>query len=95
MTNQPEHSSDLPQAVVDALWRGNRSEAIELLQRVRHIEREEARELVATYILFNSAVQRRMDDGQPKLSWGIMPWLILFQAILVAIGYFLFFHDKW
>lgn len=93
MTNHPEHSSALPQEVIDALWRGKRSEAVELLQRERNIGKEEARDLVATYILFNSAVQRKMDDEQPKLSWGFMPWLMLFQAIVVAIGYFLFFRN--
>jgi hypothetical protein len=94
MTNEPGYSQDLPQEVIDALWRGNRNEAIELLQRKRNIDREQARDQVATYILFNRAVQRRMDDGQPRMGWGLMPWLILFQAIVVAIGYFLFFRDQ-
>jgi hypothetical protein len=36
-----------------------------------------------------------MKDSQSETQWGLMRWLILFQAIAVAIGYFLFFRDQW
>ncbi|MDH4097706.1 MAG: hypothetical protein OEU87_05250 [Nitrospira sp.] len=94
MITQPEQSSDFPKSVLDALWRGKRSEAIDLLQRERNISREEAREVVGTFILANKSVQRRMDDEQPKLSWGYTPWLLLLQAIVVAVGYYLLFYEK-
>ncbi len=93
MTWTPGHPPELPQEVIESLWRGNRGEAIELLQRELQIGREEARELVAAYILSNRAVQRRMDDGQSKLSWRVIRWVILFQAIAVAIGYFMLFRE--
>jgi hypothetical protein len=93
MINQPEQSSDLPESVLEALWRGKRSEAIDLLQRERGISREEAREWVGTFILANKSVQRRMGDEQPTIGWGLIRWLMLFQAIAVAVGYYLFFRD--
>jgi hypothetical protein len=34
-----------------------------------------------------------MGDEQPKLGWGLLRWLMLFQAIAVAIGYYLFYRD--
>jgi hypothetical protein len=94
MTNTPGHPHDLPQRVVEALWRGNRSEAIELLRREWNLDHEEARERVAAYILSNSSLQRRMTDSESETRWGVMRWLILLQAIAVAIGYFLFFRDQ-
>jgi hypothetical protein len=93
MTTQPEQSPDLPESVMDALWRGNRREAIDSLQRERNLSRDEAREVVGTFILSNPAVRRGMGDEQPKLGWGLIRWLMLFQAIAVAIGYYLFYRD--
>lgn len=93
MTTQPEQSTGFPESVHDALWRGKRSEAIDLLQREWNIPRDEARELVGSFILANKSVQRRMGDEQPTIGWGLIRWLILFQAIVVAIGYYLFYRD--
>ncbi len=96
MTHQPGHAPDLPQKAVDALLRGERQEAISYLEKERHVSREEARELVAAFILSQPGHSLRMKDTQSEARWGgLMGWLILLQAIVVAIGYFLFFHDKW
>jgi hypothetical protein len=93
MTTQPELSTGFPESVNDALWRGNRSEAIDLLQREWSIGRDEARELVGSVILANKSLRRRMGDEQPKIGWGLIRWLIVLQAIVVAIGYYLFYRD--
>lgn len=93
MTTQPEQPAGFPESVHDALWRGKRSEAIDLLQREWSISRDEARELVGSFILANRSLQRRMGDEQPTIGWGFIRWLILFQAIVVAIGYYLFYRD--
>jgi hypothetical protein len=93
MTSHLQQVPDLPPNVVDALQRGERKEAITLLQQERNLVREDARELVANYILLTPGL--RMKDIHPETRWGLMRWLILFQAIVVAVGYFLFFHDKW
>ena len=84
---------DLSAKVIDALRRGEREEAIVTLQQERNLTREDARELVANYIMLTPGM--RMKDTLSEARWGRMGWLILFQAIVVAIGYFLFFHGKW
>ena len=83
----------MPPKVLDALLRGERAEAIEHLQRERNLSREEAREVIANVIILQPGL--RMKDTQSETRWGLMRWLILLQAIVVAIGYFLFFHGKW
>lgn len=94
MTHMPGQVPDLPQKALEALWRGERSEAIEQVQLERNLGVEEARELVATYIMSQPALQRRMKDSQSETRWGIMRWLIMVQAIAVALGYFLLFRDQ-
>jgi hypothetical protein len=63
----------------------------------RNISREEAREMVAAFILSQPSLQAtmRLKESRAETQWGLMRWLILFQAIAVAIGYFLFFRDQW
>ena len=94
MTSEQLQPSDLPPKVIEALWRGERSEAIVQLQLERNLGLDEARELVASYILSQPSLRRRMKDTQSETRWGIMRWLILIQAIAVAIGYFLLFREQ-
>jgi hypothetical protein len=94
MTNEPGPLPELPPQVLEALWRGDRSEAIVQLQLERNLGLEEAKEQVASYILSQPSLRRRMRDSQSETRWGIMRWLILIQAIAVAIGYFLLFRDQ-
>jgi hypothetical protein len=84
---------DLPPNVLDALSRGERSEAITLLQSAQNLSREDAREQVATYIMSQPGLGRRMKDSQPSTPWGLLRWLFLAQAIAVAIGYLLLFKE--
>jgi len=84
---------DFSEKVLDALKRGEREEAIVTIQQERNLTREDARELVANYIMLTPGI--RMKDTLSEARWGRMGWLILFQAIVVAVGYFLFFHGKW
>lgn len=93
MTSQLRERPDLPTKVVDALQRGEREEAIVGIQQELHLSREDARDLVANYILLTPGM--RMKDTESNTRWGLMRWLLLFQAIVVAIGYFMFFHGKW
>lgn len=86
---------ELPTKALEALSQGDRNEAIEQVRLERNISREEAREVVAAFILSQPSLYRRMKDSQSETQWGLMRWLILFQAIAVAIGYFLFFRDQW
>ncbi|HWV46947.1 MAG TPA: hypothetical protein VN039_13160 [Nitrospira sp.] len=88
---------DLSPKALDALSQGDRSKAIEQIQLERNMSREEARELVAAFILSQPSLQAkmRMEENRAETQWGLMRWLILFQAIAVAVGYFLFFRDQW
>jgi hypothetical protein len=95
MTEELRVEYDLPKKALEALSQGDRSEAIEQVRLERNISREEAREVVASFILSQPSLHRRMKDSQSETQWGLMRWLILFQAIAVAIGYFLFFRDQW
>jgi len=85
----------LPKKALEALAQGDRNEAIEQVRLERNISREEAREVIAAFILSQPSLHRRMKDTQSETQWGLMRWLILFQAIAVAVGYFLFFRDQW
>jgi hypothetical protein len=94
MTNEPGYAPDLPEKTLEALGRGDRSEAIEHLRSERNLSLEDAREQVATYILSRPSLRRRMRDSQSETRWGMMRWLILLQAIAVALGYFFLFRDQ-
>jgi hypothetical protein len=88
---------DLPHKALEALSQGDRSKAIELIQLERNISREDARDLVAAFILSQPSLQAtmRLKESRAETKWGLMRWLILFQAIAVAIGYFFLFRDQW
>jgi hypothetical protein len=88
---------ELPKKALEALSEGDRSKAIDQVQMERNIRREEAREMVAAFILSQPSLQAtmRLKESRAETQWGLMRWLILFQAIAVAIGYFLFFRDQW
>ncbi len=88
---------DLSQKALEALSQGDRSKAIEQIQLERNISREEARDVVAAFILSQPSLQAtmRLKESRAETQWGLMRWLILFQAIAVAVGYFLFFRDQW
>ena len=88
---------DLSHKALEALSQGDRNKAVDLVQQERNMSREDARELVAAFILSQPSLQAkmRMEENRAGTQWGLMRWLILFQAIAVAIGYFLFFRDQW
>jgi hypothetical protein len=97
MAEESRVEYDLPKKALEALAQGDRSTAIEQTQLERNMSREDARELVANFILSQPSLQAKMrlEENRAGTQWGLMRWLILFQAIAVAIGYFLFFRDQW
>jgi hypothetical protein len=84
----------LPKKALEALSQGDREEAIKHVMLEGNLRREDARELVASFLLTQPSLLRRMKDTQSETKWGLMRWLILLQAIVVAVGYFLFFRDQ-
>lgn len=97
MTEESRVEHDLPPKALEALSQGNRNGAVDVVQQEKNLSREDARELVAAFILSQPSLQAKMrfEESRAGTSWGLMRWLILFQAIAVAIGYFLFFRDQW
>ena len=97
MTEELRVEHDLPVKALEALDEGDRKRAVDLVQQERNMTREDAREVVASFILSQPSLQAkmRMAESQAKTPWGLLRWLLLFQAIVVAIGYFLFFRDQW
>ncbi|MDR4467370.1 MAG: hypothetical protein MRJ68_03610 [Nitrospira sp.] len=85
----------LPKKALEALSQGDREDAIKQVMLEGNLSREDAREVVANFLLTQPSLLRRMKDTQSETKWGLMRWLILLQAIVVAIGYFLFFRDQW
>ena len=97
MTEESSVAYDLPRKALEALSQGDRNKAVDEVQLERNMSREDAREVVATYIFSDPSLQAvlRLKEAKAETKWGLMRWLILFQAIVVAIGYFLFFHNQW
>jgi hypothetical protein len=97
MTEESSVAYDFPRKALEALSQGDRNKAIEEVQLERNMSREEAREVVAALIFSEPSLQAtmRLKEAKAETKWGLMRWLILFQAIVVAIGYFLFFHNQW
>jgi len=93
MPTESRHPPGLPQGAIEALWRGKMSEAIEHVRLEWNIGLEEAKEQVGAYILSQPALQRKMIVSQSLERWGLMRWLILLQALVAAIVYFLFLRD--
>ncbi|MGQ0696187.1 MAG: hypothetical protein ACT4OL_11525 [Nitrospiraceae bacterium] len=93
MPTESGHPPGLPERAIEALWRGNMSEAIEQVRLERNLDLEEARDQVGTYILSQPTLQRKMIVSQSHERWGLMRWLILLQVIIGAIVYFLFLRD--
>jgi len=84
-----------PKKALEALSQGDREDAIKQVMLEGNLSREDAREVIANFLLTQPSLLRRMKDTQSEIKWGRMRWLILLQAIVVAIGYFLFFRDQW
>ena len=94
MPTELGHPPGLPQKAIEALWRGNLSEAIEQVRLEWNLDLEQARDQVGTYILSQPNLQRKMIVSQSHERWGLMRWLILLQALVGAIVYFLFLRDQ-
>lgn len=97
MANEIQWDVDLPKKALEALLQGDRNKAIEQVQLERNLNREDAREVVASFILSQPSMMASMRqvESQAGTHWGLLRWFILLQAIAVAIGYFLFYRDQW
>lgn len=90
-----EHN--LPIKALEALAEGDRRKAVQQVQLERNLSWEDAREMVAAFILSQPDLQAkmRMQESRAGTNWSLIRWFILFQAIAVALGYFLYYRDQW
>jgi hypothetical protein len=89
VTNEPGHPDNLPQAAVEALWRGNLIEAIKLVRLERSIGLKEAKQLVDAYVRTKPTLQRKMEEIQAEARRRFVRWLIVVLAFATAITYLL------
>lgn len=89
MSSDQDTSSSLPQAVIEAISRNRKVEAIRLLREERNIDLKDAKEKVDRFIRENSA--STATRGVPKEEGALGRFLLLLILILLAAaGYYLF-----
>lgn len=88
MTNDPSHPHELPQAAVEAIWKGNAIEAIKIVRLERDIGLKESKDLVDGYVRNHPALQQKMRVVQAEATQTIVQWLI--GAILLAAAAYFF-----
>jgi ribosomal protein L7/L12 len=89
MSSDQGTSSSLPQAVIEAISRNRKVEAIRLLREERNIDLKDAKEEVDRFIRENPALSDAR--GMPKEEGALGRFFLLIILILLAAaGYYLF-----
>ncbi len=92
MTNAPSHPHELPQAAVEALWKGNAIEAIKIVRLERDLGLKESKDLVDGYVQSQLALQQEMQVAQAEKKQTFIRWPI--GAILLATTAYFFASGK-
>jgi uncharacterized protein YicC (UPF0701 family) len=71
----------LSEAAVAALWRGQVSEAIALVQKEQQVDLKEAKASVDAYVQSQPVLQRRIEQEQSNARAGLLRW-----AMFLLIG---------
>ena len=87
MGNKPRHSSDLPQAAVEALWHGNVIKAIKVVRHERNIGLKEAKGVIDAHIASEPALKKKMDQVLATAQQRFIRWLIGFLVVAAGIAY--------
>ena len=77
-------------AVIAALQRGNKIEAIKLLRQERGIGLKEAKDAVEQYVKADPVLQSRMAAAQADAMRVFLRWIVLLLIALTVISYYLF-----
>jgi ribosomal protein L7/L12 len=88
MTNDSSHSVNLPQAAVEAIWKGNAIEAINIVRVERDIGLEEAKDQVDAYVRHHPALQHRLQAAQAQATQTLVRWLVGVLMLAGAAAYF-------
>jgi ribosomal protein L7/L12 len=87
MTNDSSHSVDLPQAAVEALWKGNAIEAIKIVRLEQDIGLEESKGQVDAYVRRHPALQHRLQAAQAQARQTLVRWLVGVLMLAAAAAY--------
>jgi hypothetical protein len=90
MRNDSSHSVDLPQAAIEALWKGNALEAINIVRLERDIGLEEAKDQVDAYVRCHPALQHRLKAAQAQATQTLIRWLVGVLMLAGAAAYVFF-----
>jgi len=80
-------STDLPQAAVEALWKGNVIEAIKIVRLERDVELKEAKDQVDAYLKSQPSLQHRLQAVQAQATQTLVRWLIGLLMLAAAAAY--------
>ena len=93
MTHETDRPSELPQAVIDYLWRGQTIEAIKLLRTQRKIGLKDAKDLVDDYVSSQPSLQQKMEKTQAEAKQ-ILLRILIWLTIVAAGTAFVYFQGQ-
>ncbi len=88
MPDQSDSPSNLPEAAVNALWRGELIEAIKMLRLERGIGLKEAKDAVDAYIRTQPPLRQKLEEANARAKEGLLRWLVVIGLILAVGAYF-------
>jgi ribosomal protein L7/L12 len=81
--------TNLPQAAVAALWKGQKIEAIKILRGEHNLDLHDAKQAVDAYVKGEPALQKRLAEAQAETRKECVMWFIPILVILAGMYYFL------
>ncbi|MGE3977264.1 MAG: hypothetical protein AB7F94_06700 [Nitrospira sp.] len=82
-------SPALSQSAVAALWKGQVTEAIQLVCLEQNIGATEARDLIDTLLRSQPALRNQLDEAHADAREGLLRWLIFLLVGGVGLAHFL------
>jgi ribosomal protein L7/L12 len=83
-----DQTADLPTEAVDALWQGNKIEAIKIVRRARNLDLKDAKTKVEEYVRNDPALQQKLATVQAETTAALVRWLMILGFLAIG-GYFL------
>ena len=83
-----DQAADLPAEAIDALWRGNKIEAIKIVRRACNLDLKAAKIEVEEYVGNEPAPQQKLAMLQAETTTTIVRWLVILGVLAIG-GYFL------
>jgi hypothetical protein len=87
MKHDSAQSTDLPQAAVEALWKGNVIEAIKIVRLERGTELKVSKDQVDAYVRSQPMLQRKLQAAHAQATQTLVRWLIGVLLLAAAAAY--------